>query len=261
MISRMAKWSSTIIISLLLAACANQVPRIDLAPQAMAKVKTIAIIRPPEPKVYSVVNFGHPGIMFGLIGGMIVVADRNDKQEQLAKTYHEQHVEVCNQLSRKISDRLASLGFSTRVEDAPWVETNGIPVILFKDIKTDADAVLVVAPSVIGFVATGLGRGYDNDYLPTIATSVILLGNDREKPLYRGYHATGWEQFGSGWRFTPPTTTFPDFDSLYTDPKASYRSLVEAADKIATSVVMDLRQQQQADVTHLVQATASEGAK
>ncbi len=261
MLYRIAKVSSMIIIPLLLAACAGPVPKIDLTPQAMAKVKTIAIIRPPEPKLYTVMNFGHPAMAFGLLGAPVAIADLNDKQERLAKTYHAQHAEVCNQLSRKISDRLASLGFTTRVEDAPWVETNGIPVVQFKDIKTDADAVLVVAPSVIGFVATGLGRGYDNDYLPTIVTSVILLGNDREKPIYRGYHDTGWEQFGSGWHYTPPTTTFPDFDSLYTDPNASYRSLVEAADKIATSVVMDLRQQQQADVTHLVQATASEGAK
>ena len=66
---RMAKRLSVMVVALVLAACAAPLPKIDLAPHALTKVKTIAVIRPPEPNVYTVVNFGHPGMAFGLIGG------------------------------------------------------------------------------------------------------------------------------------------------------------------------------------------------
>ena len=244
MICRITKWLSAIVIAMLLVACAGPVPKIDLAPSAMTNMKTITIVRPPEPKVYAVFNFGHGGMAFGLIGGLVAAADQNSKQEQLAKTYKENGVSVCSELSQKIADRLNGLGFNARVEDAPWEEVDGKQILPFKKIISDADAVLVVSPTVIGFVATGLAGGYSNDYLPTIATVVTLLGRDREAPIYRGYHVTGWKLGAEGWKYTPPTTTFPNFEALNSNPKVSANSLTDAAEKIANSIATDLKQQQ-----------------
>jgi hypothetical protein len=243
MIYRIAKWSSALLCALLLVACAGPVPKINLAPNAMTDIKTITIVRPPEPKIYTVANFGHGGMAFGLIGGLVAAADQNSKQEQLAKTYKENGVSVCSELSQKISERLNSLGFNARVEDAPWEEVDGKQVLPFKKINSDADAVLVVSPTIIGFVATGLAGGHNNDYLPTIASVVTVLGKDRETPIYRGYHVTGWQLKAEGWQYTPPTTTFPNFDALYSNPKVSSISLMDAAAKIANSIAMDLKQQ------------------
>lgn len=244
MIYRVAKWSSIVVSAMLLAACAGPVPKIDLVPNALSSVKTISVIRPPEPKVYTVANFGHGGMAFGLVGGLIAAADQNSKQEQLAKAYKESGVSVCSELSQKISDRLNSLGFSAKVEDAPWEEVDGKQTLSFKKINSDADVVLVVSPTIVGFVATGMAGGYNNDYLPTIASVAIVLGKDRENPIYRGYHVTGWELKAEGWKYTPPSITFPNFDALYANPNNSSVSLTDAADKIANSIASDLRQQQ-----------------
>lgn len=244
MIYRIAKLLSTIVAAMLLIACAAPVPKIDLAPNAMTNIKTIGIILPPEPKIYAVANFGHGGMAFGLIGGLIAAADQNSKQEQLAKVYKEYGVSVCSELSKKISDRLSSLGFNTRIEEASWEEVNGGHTLPFKKINSDSDAVLVVSPTTIGFVATGLTDGYSNDYLPTIASVVIMLGKDRENPIYRGYHVTGWNIKAEGWKHTPPENRFSNFDALYLDPKTSSTSLTDAAEKIAHSIALDIKQQQ-----------------
>jgi len=243
MIRRFAQCSSTIVAVTLLVACAGPLPKIDLAPHALTTTKTITIIRAPEPKLYTVANFGHGGMAFGLIGGMIAAGDQASKQEQLSRLYKNNGVSVCSELSQKVADRLNGLGFSAKVEDAPWEEADGKHVLAFKKIESDADAVLVISPTIVGFVATGLVGGYDNDYLPTIATVVTVLGKDREKPIYRGYHVTGWQLKSEAWRYTPPSNRFRNFEALYTNPRASSRSLIEAASKVANSIGRDLKQQ------------------
>lgn len=187
MIYRFTKWSFAIVIAMSLVACAGPVPKIDLAPNALANIKTITIVRTPEPKSYTVANFGHGGMAFGLIGGLIAAADQNSKQEQLAKVYKENGVSVCSDLSQKISDHLNDLGFNARVEDAPWEEVEGQHILPFKKIASNSDAVLIVSPTVIGFIATGLASSYNNDYLPTISSVAVMLGKDRENIIYRGY--------------------------------------------------------------------------
>ena len=179
---------------------------------------------------------------------MIAAADLNNKQQRLTHAYKAYGISVCSTLSQKLSDRLNDLGFTARVEDALWVEIDGLPQLPFKNIHSDADAVLVVTPTAIGFVATGLLGGYNNDYLPTISSVVSLLGTDRETPVYRGFHVTGQSLKNAGWQYTPPVTTFADFDALYANPKVSFTSLLDAADAIASSVVKDLGQQGMANL-------------
>lgn len=250
MIYRITKWLFTIVATILLVACAGPVPKIDLAPKAMASIKTIDVVRPPEPKMYAVVNFGHPGMAFGLVGGIVAAADQNNKQEQLARAYRENGVAVCSELSQRIADRLNEMGFNARVVDAKEVkgvdleEANGKKTLQYKDINSNSDAILIVMPTKIGFVATGLAGGHNNDYLPTISSIITLLGKDRQNPIYRGYHVTGWQLKAEGWRYTAPTTTFSNFDALISNPKNSSASLMDAAAKIANSIAKDLQQQQ-----------------
>lgn len=240
---RFANWAFAMAMAMLLAACAGPVPKIDLAANVMNDTRTISVIRPPEPKAYAAANFGHGGFLFGFVGGLIAAADINSKQEQLSKAYKDIGVSVSSELAQKISDRLHQLGFDARVEDGPWEEVDGKYLLSFKKINSDADAVMVVSPTAMGFISTGVAGGYNNDYLPTIAAVVVVFGKDREKPIYRGYHVTGVRLKAEGWQYSPPATTFPDFDSLYTDPRTSSASLVQAADKIADSIASDLRRQ------------------
>src|SRR5712664_2109051 len=187
-----------------LAACVGPVPKIDSNPERLAAIKTIAVIRAPEPKTYTVLSLGHPGMAFGLIGGIVAASDQSSRQERISKAYHDQGIEVSAKLVSLITAELARLGYAARIEDAPWEEVDGRYKLPYEKITSDADAVLVVSATTVGFVSTGI----TSDYLPTIWAGASLLGKDRKDPMYRGFHATGWQPKGEEWKFTAAINGF-----------------------------------------------------
>lgn len=220
----------------LLAACAGSVPRIDASATKLAPIKTIAVVRPPEPKTYAVMNFGHPGMAFGAIGGLIAASDQSNKQERLTALYKERKLAVNSRLADSIAEQLNSSGFVATVAEGPWEEIDGKLQLPFDKIVSAADGVLVVTPTLEGFVATTT-----QDYMPTVAAVVVLLDKGRREPLYKGFHSAGWAPMGEGWRTTPPKMIFRNFDALINDPAASSEALVDAAKAIGQTVGADLR--------------------
>ena len=224
----------------ILVGCAGPVPKIDSSPTALSKVNTVAVIRPPEPKTYAVMNFGHPGMAFGLIGGLIAGGDMSSKQDKLtAAVKQNASSQTSSALAENIATRLTKMGFQATVEDGPWEETDGKFKLDIEKISSSADTVLVVAPTIVGFVATGA----TSDYLPTIAASVTLLGKDRKEQLYRGFHACGWHPNADGWRYSSTPVAFANFDALMADPGKTADSLSSAASAVAVTVAEDLRRE------------------
>jgi hypothetical protein len=220
---RSARFVVGVLFVSLLAACVGPVAKIDTKQEAVSRVRSIAVIRPPEVKTFTVMNFGHPGMAFGLVGGLVAAADQSAKQDKITAALKGRSIVVSSRLADDIARGLAQKGFQVKVEEAA---------------HSDADAVLVVAPTIVGFIATGV----TSDYMPTMTTVVSLLGKDRKEMLYRGFHASGWQPKGDGWRHTPATRTFGNFEDLTADPGATGASLYDAADSIASTVVSDIRQ-------------------
>lgn len=232
-----------IVIAALLTACASPVPKIDVAKGGMSGIMTVAVVVAPEPTEYTVMNFGHGGMGFGLIGGLVAAADQADKQKRLALKYKSEGVAVNAELANRITAALNASGYAARIETANWVMAGNVQTLAFDKIQSDADAVLVVSPTIVGFVAAG-HMVRDNDYMPTLSVVTNLLGKNRTAtPIYRGFHLTGWEIKQDGWRYTPPKRQFPDFASLHDASKDSANSLSEAASMIAATVATDLKQQ------------------
>lgn len=221
----------------LISACVGPVPKIDSSPAQLAPIRTIAVIQPPEPKEYTVLFLGHPGMAFGIVGGIIAANDQIGKQERLSRALRDQGTAVSAKLAAKVAAELLRSGYDARVEEAPWEEVEGRFKLPYEKIQSAADAVLVISPTTVGFVATGV----TSDYMPTIWMGANLLGKDRKEPLYRGFHATGWQPKGEGWKFTPPSKGFANFDELMANTSASGGSLEEAAGLIAATVVSDLK--------------------
>ena len=227
--------SFTLLSLSLLAACAGPVPKIDASTEKLAAIKTISVIRPPEPKTYDVMNFGHPGIAFGVIGGAIAASDQANKKNILNASYREKKLAINSKLADSIAERLNSSGYEAVVEEGPWEEVDGKFKLSFDKIASTADGVLVVTPTLEGFIATTT-----QDYMPTVAVGVILLGKDRKEQLYKGFHSSGWAPMAKGWRITPANVTFRNFDAIIQDTKASSEALANAAIAIGQTVSTDL---------------------
>lgn len=183
-------------------------------------------------------NFGHPGMAFGLIGGLVAAADQNSKQERLTQAVKEKSpILTSGILADSIATQLRRRGFEAKVEEAPWEESDGRFRLDFEKITSSADTLLVVTPTIVGFITTGT----TSDYLPTVTAVVTLLGKDRKEQLYRGFHAAGWEPKANGWRHTAPKVTFANFDALMADPTKTAGALNVAASEVAETVAEDLK--------------------
>lgn len=224
-----------------LAGCATPVPKIDSSPDALANVKTIAVIRSPEPKTYTVLHFGCPTCMFvGPLGVLAEEANRKSKQDILTHAIREKNeTPTAGVLAQSIATQLTRRGFIAKVEEGPWEwnESDNHFQLEHEKITSSADAVLLVAPGTVGFIA----KRPSSDYLPTILVVTTLLGKDRKELLYRGYHAVGWKPPNDGWRHSPPKVTFSDFDALMADPEKTAAALTDAASEIAVTVAEDLK--------------------
>jgi hypothetical protein len=224
---------------LLLAACAAAPRNVDLSRESIASIRSVAIVMPPEPKSYSVVNMGNPALAFALVGGIFVAADQDNKQTKFYQAMQFQKFSVKAILAAHMEKKLNAAGYRTQVVEGPWEEKDGRFVLKTEQLSTDADALLLIVPTTAGFVSKGLTA----DYVPTITVAVRLLAKDRKTELYRAYHAYGWQPRADGWRFTPATRSFTDFDSLMAKPADSASALGESAEAVSRTIAQDLRRQ------------------
>lgn len=234
----MLKWLAACVTGALVTGCAAPAPKIDAQGAGLSPIKTVAVVTSPEPPAYTVVNLGHPGLAFGIVGGAVAAADMKAKQDRLSEALRARGTAINGKLAELVASRLAASGYEARVEDAPWKESQGNYRLEVEDLQaTTADAVLVLSPMLVGFVATGM----TSDYLPTVRLTATLFGKGAREPLYRGYHAAGWTPNQAGWKTAPARKTFANFDALMADPSATADALRASGDSVAESVADDLR--------------------
>jgi len=220
-----------------LAGCSAAPQTIDLAPQSAATVRTVAIVLPPEPRTYAVVNLGIPALALALVGGIFVAADQDDKQARLYEAMRSEKFSLKAKLATVLQRRLEAAGYRTRIVDGAW-EQRGSHILPRPDlVGGDADAILVVVPLTTGFISRGPGA----DYVPTVTVLARLLSRDGRTELYRAFHASGWRPRSEHWRFSAATHGFEDFETLVAKPAASAAALAQGADAVAASIAGDLR--------------------
>jgi hypothetical protein len=264
------------VMPFLMAGCASlqSVPEMEMAPDALNNVKTIALMPSPEPEVYFYgiviknenIIFGLTSVLTGSIGAAAL--SWGLENNRLAKQWEIDQILQKNVatpftviLSEGIASELQARGFDGRIEQGPWqMGENGLNVIQFDDIESEADAVLVIGHETIGFIddsSTKVMKIRNRPGIPptvirtkavrpVIMVNVSLLGRDRKTVLYRGFHAAGWRpvtpnrKIIKGWRFSPAQDSFEDFDALKADPAKMVSALRNAANEIVTSIVNDL---------------------
>ncbi len=233
---RFASRALLVPLLLVLGACAGA-PKLDAAKDKLAGIKTIAVTIAPEPKGYFVTDLGSPGAMFGLIGAAISIADQNSKQGKLTSALQAQKFAANAPLAEKVAAGLRAMGYDATVEQQPWGEVEGKITLKYEDIRSNADAVLVLPTANVGFIAPRMGADYD----PTVLTAAILLDRDRKTQIYRGFHSAGYKLPSESWRYTASKTTYPTFEAIMQNTVAAAGSLTAAADAVAATILEDLK--------------------
>jgi hypothetical protein len=211
----------------LMAGCAS-LNRIELAQDALAGIRTIDVVVPPEPNAYSVTIENHPGTAVGgAIGAVIVIADQSSKEDRLKLALRAQHISVTGAMANVLTQRLTSAGYRVRLVEAQW-DRQSLPVsVNVAAVNSDADALLVITPRAVGFIAGGALVPYE----PTVTAEATLLGRDRKEVRYRGLHSAGHRPFVGEWRNVPARRTFENVDNLVENPAATASALDRGRDR------------------------------
>ncbi|KQW51474.1 MULTISPECIES: hypothetical protein [unclassified Roseateles] len=232
-----ARWGALLVSAAVLTGCAG-IKTIEPKAEQLQAIRSIAVATTPEPVPLEVRNLKHPGFAFGAIGGAIVAADWNDKQARLAQAMQPLAPAPATQFGQQVVEHLKRLGYEVRPAAGPWQpQAQDKPGFDPVAAGSGADALLVLAPRIAGFVAAP-----GHDYLPTLHADVRLYGRAGGTPLLQATYATGWAPEQQQLKATATRgREFGNFETLMSDPAATAESLQRAASLLAERVAQDLQ--------------------
>jgi hypothetical protein len=221
----------------LTAGCASMT-RTELAQDGLAGIRVVDVVMPPEPSDYQVSMVSHPGAAVGgAIGAIIIGADQSAKTDRVKQALAGQPIAITRTMAGVLVQRLKAAGYRVRQIEAPWVPQSVPPSVNVEAVESDADALLVVAPRTIGFVASSALEPYQ----ATVMAEVTLLGRDHKAVLYHGLHSAGLNAAFGDWRNVPARRSFQDVDGLVANPAATASALTDAGTDVARAIADDIR--------------------
>jgi hypothetical protein len=234
---RWVRWAGIVAALALTVGCASM-SRTELAQGGLVGIRAVDVVVPPEPGAYQVTMAAHPGAAIGgAIGAVITIADQSAKTDRVKRALEGQPISITRTMASVLVQRLKAAGYRVRQIEAPWVPQSVPPSVNVAAVESDADALLVVAPHTVGFIAASAFSPYQ----PTVMAEVTLLGRDHKAMLYHGLHAAGLNGSAGDWRTVPARRTFADVDGLVANPAATASALTEAGTDVALAIADDIR--------------------
>jgi hypothetical protein len=229
----MKTFVSLLACAFLLMGCATPLAKVDKLETALEGVKSITLVTPREPWSYSVMNLVGSGFFSKNLNIQITVNESKNRQVLLTDMLKREGFSFSFELTTQIADALSKSGYQVTIQDGPWENEYQIYKLKYTDIQSNTDAVLVIAPVVVGFVSPSGTQAYS----PTVTTTVTLLNKDKTRALYQGYLASGWKPPNVDWSFVEPRQTFPTFDVVLANPSKTVESLKNACTAIADLLI------------------------
>jgi hypothetical protein len=200
--------------------------RVVFDPTAAAGIKKIAIMRVPEPALYTVFNIGGAGMAFGMIGAAAEIAERERKSNAFTTKMKEQQFEPANLLVQTLATALRGKGYDTSVVTiAQPVATAGHSAddSVYAQLDADVDALLIVALRTIGYISPA----GSSDYVPWINGNAQLFSTKTRAKLYLQVFSSGWDPPQDGIAYLPPPQgyAYPNFDTLTASPKPAQKGI------------------------------------
>jgi hypothetical protein len=220
-----------------LAGCAAA-PKQALDQEAAKNIRKIAVVEAREPVKYVALNFGHPGMLFGAIGGAIAGASMEDNGTKLTSALRAKEFGISKRLTDKTAETLAALGYEVvRVPDVREVKHDKI-VLDYRNVHTDADAILNVTPTLVGYIST---RGF-NDYVPALGVIVELVSRGKDE-VNRLYQDRFMEPSAGNWIHVPAPNNYrySNVDELINQSVDAGARLLVGAELVGERLAKDLR--------------------
>jgi hypothetical protein len=222
--------------AMVLTGCAN-VPKKAFNKEGAAHIQTVAVSERTAKESYSVTIVAHPGVNFGLIGGLVAAADMAGKSDKLTTALNPSQTQVQKRFSQKLSDALKSGGYDTSVMTlADGVAAGKAFDAVRPNLKSDAFIDLDVQA---GYVAAGPS----SDYLPFVRVAVLNTDAKSGGLVYQDTITYGYTfEGGKTVHLTSDKQyRFKDMDDLLARSGLAREGLYAGLDLIATQIAADLK--------------------
>lgn len=224
--------------AVLLASGCAQMPKQAFNREAATHVRTLVVARAPNQDSYEANVLGHPGMSFGLIGGLIAVADMQFKSSQLTKAIDPAETRLQDRFTDKLVEVLQAAGYATKVVVVPTgtKEVDVVPYVIKQDTKADAVINLTVSG---GYWAAGAST----EYQPRLAAVVKMSDLRAGTMLYQDTITYGYPLAQSKSVHFPADAKyrFGTITSLTSDPALTREGLLTGIDVVATQIADDLK--------------------
>lgn len=221
-----------------LAGCA-QVKRQAFNAAAAPHMKNVVVTHAQNQDEYHINILGHPGMSFGLVGGLVAAADMQAKTTQLTKAVDPKETRVQERFGQKLAERLKTAGYDTQLVVLPKDTKEEQAFALTKQ-KQGGDAALLVE-----LYAGYWAAGPSTDYFPRLMARVKAVDVKSDKVLYEDTLTYGYAmpQADTVHFASEPTYRFKTIDELVSDPAKTRQGLYVGLDALAQQIVNDLKKQ------------------
>lgn len=235
MVRRLATLLGLVVV-MVVAGCA-QLPKQAFNREGARHVKSVAIVRMDNQETYEAVMLGHPGMGFGLIGGLVAAADMQAKSNRLTAALDPKETRLQERFAERLATALQGAGYATSFVDVPKA-TPEAEVHPFVRKNTQAEAFILVR-----LVGAYYAAGPSTDYQPRLLGVVKVVDLATGSPLYQDSLTYGYAipqaqtiHFAADAKYR-----FADMDVLTKDPATSREGLYAGMDVLAGQIASDLK--------------------
>lgn len=134
----------------LLGGCGASAP-VKVNSQALSEVRTVAVVKVPEPREYTVINKGSMAGALGPVGGVKIALDARKDQKGLLGALARTHFSFADQLTADLEAALKARGYDTRVVTVQREKPHQLLGKHDDQMSEGVDAVLDIANKGVGY--------------------------------------------------------------------------------------------------------------
>lgn len=217
--------------------CAQQPKKLAFNKVGAQHIKTVVVTRSPNQETYEAAVLGHPGMSFGLVGGLIAAADIQAKSNRLTAAIDAAETRLQERTASLLSDAMAKAGYDTKI--VPVTKRAGLDQAALEIVNSgvQTDSVLLVET-----VGSYLAAGPSTDYFPFVVVRVRSVDSKSGKTLYEDTLTYGYAMSNTQTvHFASDATyRFRSIEALTADPKKTRQGLYAGVEAIVAQIAQDM---------------------
>lgn len=223
--------------ALLVTGCATKFEKQAFNSEAATHIKKITVTQLADLEEYPVIVVNHPGNSFGLVGAVIVAADRAGKTKKLNEALDPTKAKIVSTFYDKAFPALKNIGYDVIAVPIKLNEkTSDIKTMTQKSQGQDASL-------FINFGAAYLAAGTSTDYYPSVALTAELTDTKTQAVLYRESYQYGYNNGVKEIAYLEAASAckFKDIDALTLNMDVTKKCLFDGVDVLVKQLVADLK--------------------